>query len=188
MKFYWLCCLFCVLVFPYWGHAQENFNSFEIWEPKGGCWEFKDSMIYGRAYWGLCKLIHPHEFTDFVFKARLAKVEESGPISLLFRYDDQSDVGYHCYVFPFSSVTFSRIQGSRTEYLYSATSEIWRHGLNVWNTILIESAGATFNIYINDVFIFSHIDYEFSQGKLLLMVQGDPRQFAKFQILEIKSK
>ncbi|MBN1482268.1 hypothetical protein EH223_08620 [candidate division KSB1 bacterium] len=168
--------------------AQDNRESYDAWEAHGGCWEIKDSIIYGRGDWGYCKFLYSKTLTDFIIKVRLAKVEESGGYSVLFRYDDNKDCGYHLLLFPFSTVTFSKLRSDVHEYLFPGNSVYWQQGLNVWNTITIESSETSFDIYVNDHHLFTLKDSEFTSGKLGLSVGGDPRQKAKFEILEIREK
>ena len=185
-----VCWISCVILFlGTKSHvAQNTWDSFDAWEAHGGCWEMKDSIIYGRGDWGFCKFLYQKEFTDFVIKVRLAKVEESGGYSVLFRYDDRKDCGYHLFLFPFSTVVFSKLRSDVNEYLYEGNSVYWQQGFNVWNTVTIESSGTRFDITVNDHHLFTFRDNEFSSGNLGLSVGGDTRQKAKFEILEIREK
>ncbi|MBN1559193.1 hypothetical protein JW998_03015 [candidate division KSB1 bacterium] len=168
--------------------SQNHWNDNDAWVAKGGCWELKDSFIYARGYWRSCKFIYQPTYRDFVYKVRLAKVEETGAYSLLFRYNDEKDQGYEILVYPYSGVNFSILRGTQNELVRQGNSEHWRQGMNVWNTVRIESFGSVFVVDVNDERVFSYSDNKFSRGKLGLTIGGDPRQKAMFEILEITEK
>ncbi len=172
-----------LLVYP-----KEKWDSYNAWDAQGGCWEIKDSIIYGRAYWNLCKLIYQPTLKDFVFTVRIAKVEESGAFGLLFGYDEKEDSGYIIWAYPFGGVHVIKAEGNAHSYVRKGNSVFWLQGLNTWNTLRLESSGPHLHVSVNDEFMFTFTHREHSPGKIGLFIGGDPRQKAMFEILDIHEK
>jgi hypothetical protein len=59
-------------------------------------------------------------------------------------------------------------------------------GTNVWNTIKIICKGPEFEMYMNNQYLTTVIDYIYSAGRVGFFVGGDPRQKAIFEIISLK--
>lgn len=180
--------LFLIILTCSNAHSETRWNSYDEWVAKGGCWEIKDSIIYGRAYWNLCKLIYQPTLKDFVFTVRIAKIEESGSFGLLFGYDEKKDSGYIIWAYPFGGVHVIKAEGNAHSYARKGNSVFWLQGLNTRNTLRLESFGSRLHVSVNDEFMFTFTHREASSGKIGLFIGGDPRQKAMFEILDIHEK
>jgi len=168
--------------------AQSLNGDADFWLARGGCWTLSDSLITGRAYWGGSKLYSKKSYRDFVLEVRLTKIAATGPISVLFRYDEEKDEGYHLMCFPLSSPHFAKVVGKKSSYLYLGSSIFWNLGMNQWNTVRIEAVGSRFSFYINGKQIYTQYGHEYTRGRVGLIVWGDPRQTAHFQVMRLKDK
>lgn len=168
--------------------TQSLNGNADFWLARGGCWTLSDSLITAHAYWDSAKLYSKKSYDDFVFEVRLTKVAESGPISVLFRYDEEKDEGYHLMCYPLSSPNFAKVVGKKSSYLYLGSSIFWNLGMNQWNTVRIEAVGSRFSFYVNGKHIYTQYGREYTGGRVGLIVWGDPRQTAHFKVMRLEKK
>lgn len=155
------------------------------WIARGGCWEFSNNIISARGTVGSCKFYYSKaDYKDFSLEVKVNKLAETGGLGLLVRYDEQKDEGYIFGILPSSGYWFAKIIGDNDRPALSAAPVPFiNNGLNVWNTLKIVCHGAKFDLYLNGDFISSITDGTYISGRIGLIIGGDPRQRASFEIV-----
>ena len=124
-------------------------------------------------------------FKNFTYEVRLMKIAEDGTIGLILRYNEAKDEGYLFHVWPHGDYQFLKFKTDDQVILNKGHPIYFNRELNTWNTIKIVCNEAKFVVYINGDFLVSIKDVTYSVGKVGLLIGGDPRQRAKFEVISL---
>jgi hypothetical protein len=127
-------------------------------------------------------------FGSFTFEVRMEKLSEDGAIGLLFRYDERRDEGYEVHLWPHGGFAVAKFEGPRKRDFASGPPSHFNKELNTWNTVKVVGEGDRFFVFVNGFHVCTATDRDYERGKLGLLMPGDARQRARFQILKMTEK
>jgi len=160
------------------------------WKMRGGYWDFSDKIIKAQGYYGFNKAyLADISYKNFIYEVKVLKQSENGQFGLLFRYNENQDKGYGFFCWPYGGCRFELIASGQEKLKFYPVHECANKitGYNIWNSIKIVAKNARFEIFINGHSAETIIDSTFSSGTVGLVVTGDPRQKALFEIINIES-
>lgn len=168
------------------GHVSDSSLRYPGWIGLGAYWDFHDSVIVVQGYLPTAKAYYGKKsFRDFTFEVRMAKLSEDGAIGLLFRYDEVRDEGYEIHFWPHGGFAVAKFVGpTKTDFASGAPSHFNRE-LNTWNLVRVEGRGERFDFFINGFHVHTAFDGKYRRGRLGLLMPGDARQRAKFQVIRM---
>ncbi|HGY55273.1 MAG TPA: DUF1080 domain-containing protein [Caldithrix abyssi] len=157
------------------------------WTPRGGIWDFSDSIYYGqgtqinnKAYY------NKTDFGDFIFEVKMTKLTEDGSFGLLFRYNEHTDNGYILEIYPHGGFVFGTYYLGVREVLINEPIKKFKRAVNAWNKVKVLAKGNAFSVFINDYLITSLKNNRYSTGRIGFYIGGGPRQQARFRVMQIK--
>ena len=154
------------------------------WIGLGAYWNFHDSVFVAQGYLPTAKAYYSRRtFGDFTFEVRMAKLSEDGAIGLLFRYDEVRDQGYEIHFWPHGGFAVAKFIGPTKKDFASGPPSHFNRELNTWNVVRVQGRGERFDFSINGFHVKTVFDREYRRGRLGLLMPGDARQRAKFQVI-----
>ena len=102
--------------------------------------------------------------------------------------DEKRDEGYEIHLWPHGGFAVAKFVGpTKTDFAAGPPSHFNKE-LNTWNTVKVVGSGTRFDFFINGFHVCTASDPDYRQGKLGLLMPGDARQRAKFQILRMTER
>ena len=169
-------------------HAQETKHTSpgSGWIAYGCYWDLSDSIFFAQGFFPVAKAYYDAcSFRNFTFEVRMAKLAEDGAIGLLFRYNEKRDEGYQIHLWPHGGFAVAKFQGPRKRDFASGPPSHFNRELSTWNTVKVVGRDERFDFFINGFHVCTASDPEYSEGKLGLLMPGDARQRAKFQVVRM---
>jgi hypothetical protein len=188
--------LCCILVppFPRTPHDEVLPHTWEMkqarpgsgWRAYGCYWNLSDSIFLAQGFLPVAKAYyHARTFRNFTFEVRMAKLAEDGPIGLLFRYNEKRDEGYEIQLWPHGGFAVAKFVGATKKDFASGPPSHFNRELSTWNTVKVVGRGKRFDFFINGFHVCTASDPDHREGKLGLLMPGDARQRAKFQVIKM---
>jgi len=154
------------------------------WAAFGCYWDLRDSVFFAQGYMTTAKAYYARRtFASFTFEVRMAKLAEDGAIGLLFRYDEKLDRGYCIHLWPHGGFAVSKFRGPVKKDFAAGPPSHFNREMHTWNVVKVVGAGERFDIFVNGFHVATVHDAEHRTGRLGLLMPGDARQRAKFQIV-----
>lgn len=160
------------------------------WVARGGCWDFSKKIIRAQ---GLAErpiaYLKSANFTDFKCKIKLRIVgDDDGSYGLVFRFDEQKDMGYVFGVFPHGSYEFFRLEEGSGIQTNGGPAVYLKDQLKTWNTLTVVCKGSKFDLYINDNLLVTIKDENFKSGHVGLYVGGSPTSVLEYEVQSLVVK
>ena len=157
------------------------------WTPRGGIWDFSDSIYYGQGTQANNKAYYNRKvLSDFIFEVKMNKLTEDGSFGLIFRYDECTDNGYILEIYPHGDFLFCSHYFGMRKILINEPIKKFKRAVQAWNKVKVVGKGNTFSVFINDYLITLLRDNRFTIGRIGFYIDGGPRQQARFRVVQIK--
>ena len=157
------------------------------WTPRGGIWDFSDSIYYGQGTQTNNKVYYNKKvFSDFIFEVKMTKLTEDGSFGLIFRYDERTDDGYILEIYPHGGFVFGAYYLGARYILSKDHIKKFKRAVHAWNKVKVLAKGNAFSVFINDYLITSLKDTRYTKGRIGFYIGGGPRQQSRFRVVQIK--